>query len=93
MAEEINDTPKSKVTSRKFVLVCWFMVLVTLVIIGHFVCMLFNKTYQLTEIIAMLGLTVTIIITYVTGNVYQKSHVAKMIPTVEEETDLEKAPV
>jgi len=90
MSEE-NEVQK-KSTSRKFILVCWFMVLATLVILGHFTCMIFNKSYPLTEILGVLGLVVTTIITYVTGNVYQKSHVSKMLPTDLTE-DEEKAPV
>lgn len=73
MSEE-NTTQSNKTSSRKFVLVCWFMVLVTLVILTHFICMLFNRSCPLTEILGILGLTVTVIITYVTGNVYQKTH-------------------
>lgn len=88
----VNTTQQNKSMSRKFVLVCWFMILVTMVIISHFVCTLFSKTYPLTEIIAILGLTVTTIITYVTGNVYQKSHTLKSL-TSEFNSDSEKAPI
>ena len=90
MNEETSNNQKTM--SRKFVLVCWFMVLATLVIVSHFVCMLFNKNYPLTEIIGVLGLVVTTIITYVTGNVYQKSHVSKIL-SVNSDSKEEEAPV
>ena len=89
MSEENQSSAKSM--SRKFVLVCWFMIMTTLVIISHFICMMFGKAYPLTEIIAILGLNVTVIITYVTVNVYQKSHIAKLTQ-VQEEND-EEAPI
>ena len=90
MSEE-STTQTSKNSSRKFVLVCWFMVLVTLVILTHFICMLFNRSCPLTEILGILGLTVTVIITYVTGNVYQKTHTGlNNITSIQNE---EKAPI
>lgn len=87
----MEETTEKKTTSRKYVLVCWFMVLTTLVVLSHFVCMVMGRAYPLTEIIGILGLNVTVIITYVTGNVYQKSHIPPKLDDDEPET--EAAPI